>query len=198
MRIGLLGGTFDPPHRGHLHLARTAQRKLGLDWILFVPCSRQPLKESAPEASGLDRFAMVALAIQRNPAWSVSPVELERAGVSYTDGSLLALGKRIDADRWFLLMGADSLASISKWRDYVRVLGLATPVVLARQKSTPVPIPPEAAGAEVIILESRVVPVSSTRIREILAEGGSASSLIPTAVSGYIEAQGLYRGKESR
>ncbi len=198
MRIGLLGGTFDPPHRGHLHLARTAQRKLGLDRIIFVPCSRQPLKETAPEAPGLDRYAMVSLMIQRNPTWSVSAVELERGGVSYTVDTLGELRKRIDADRWFLLMGGDSLASISKWREYGRILRLAAPVVLARHKDAAVPVPPEAAGAEVVLLKSRVVPVSSTRIREILAGGGSASPLIPAAVNGYIEAQGIYGRKESR
>jgi len=193
MRIGILGGTFDPPHRGHLHLAGTAQREIGLDRILFVPCARQPLKDSKPFASAWDRFAMVALMIRNRPSWRLSTLELERGGASYTVETLRELRRLLPGNRWFLLMGGDSLASLPLWRDYSDILRLATPVVLARRADRPQAPPPEIGDGEVVFLRSRILAVSSTEIRRGLAAGTGIHTQIPASVRRYVETQGLYQ-----
>ncbi len=193
MKIGVLGGTFDPPHRGHLHVARVAQRALGLDRVLFVPCHRQPLKGSRPMASPFHRAAMVALAVAGQPSWLLDTQELERGGLSYTVDTLEAMREAGAKDSLFLLLGEDGLESFPRWHRYEDILGLARLAVVPREHPGAGTTRRGSAHVPAIRLPSRLVPVSSTEVRALRAQGKPITGLVPAAVASYIVRQGLYR-----
>lgn len=194
MRTGLLGGTFDPPHNGHLHLARTAQDLLALDRILFIPCLRQPLKTEAPSASPFHRAAMVALAIGGRADWILETTELERAGVSYTADTVESLAAKFPGDEFFLILGRDSFDTFAQWYHYEKILERVTLAVVPREGPDTGPASPPPAGARVVPLQCPRVTVSSTEIRERRAAGRPVDDLTPAEVSTYIYKQDLYRG----
>jgi nicotinate-nucleotide adenylyltransferase len=191
VRRGVLGGTFDPIHLGHLRAAENAREALALDEVLFMP-SGNPPHRGLPLSSGLDRFAMVALATALHPAWVPSDLELSREGPSYTADTLAALKERRPDDALFLIVGSDTFPEMPTWRDPARVFALCTVAVADRPGAR------EAAPA----LDSRVraerVPgpglaVSATEIRRRVQEGRSVRYLVPDAVADYIGKRGLYR-----
>lgn len=189
MRIGLLGGTFDPPHRGHLHVARVAQRALGLETILFVPCQWQPLKAARPAASGLHRAAMVALATAGRSDWVLEASELERPGPSYTVETVEALHLRMPGARFTLIVGEDSFRTLGRWHRAGELAGLCEVAVVPRSRALP---PDEGEAPAARWLPSKPVEVSSTLVRERLAAGQEVARLIPALVEAYIRKQGLY------
>jgi nicotinate-nucleotide adenylyltransferase len=190
VRLGLFGGTFDPPHIGHLLAATDAVEQLSLDRLLLVPAAVQPLKGDSIRATPAQRLAMTTLLAGDDPRLAVDPIEIERTGLSYTVDTLLAVARREpDAER-FLLVGADVLESFAKWREPARVLELATLVVL-RRGGEPVRLPP--SDREIVVLPTRRVDVSSTEIRGRVREGRSIRGFVPDAVAAYIGAAGLYR-----
>ena len=136
-RLGVLGGTFDPIHYGHLDAAAAARDALALDEVLFVPAHDQPLRPSGPLASGFHRFAMAALATNGYGAYRVSEIELVREGTSYTIDTL----NQLHAGGWspsqlFFILGADAFAEIAHWRGYPGILDAATFAVVARPGTT--------------------------------------------------------------
>jgi nicotinate-nucleotide adenylyltransferase len=190
VRLGLFGGTFDPPHVGHLLAATDAVERLSLDRLLLVPASVQPLKGASIRATPEQRLAMTALLAGDDPRLAVDPIEIDRTGLSFTVDTLAAVARREpDAER-FLLVGADVLESFAQWREPARVLELATLVVLRRGEE-PVRLPP--SGREIVVLPTRRVDVSSTEIRERVRVGRSIRGFVPDAVAAYIGAAGLYR-----
>ncbi len=193
MKTGILGGTFDPPHRGHLRLARLAQRALGLDRVLFVPCARQPLKSGGPVASAPDRCAMVALALQGRADWLLDTREAVQEGASYTVETLEALRAERPGDALVLLLGQDSLESLPRWRRARRILALAILAVAPRDPSRPVALPEGRWGADVRLLPVAPWPVSSSEIRGRIARRAPWKTLVPAPVARYILRQGLYR-----
>jgi nicotinate-nucleotide adenylyltransferase len=197
MRIGIFGGTFDPPHVGHLLAASDAIDALALDRVVFIPAAEQPLKAGAIVASARDRLAMVALAIRGNPRFSVDAIEIERGGVSFTVDTLRSLRNRWREDRelaLFLLLGQDVLATLPHWREPAAVVALAELAILTRAGRSA----EEDAAAGPLMSGGRVVPtrrvdVSSTEIRERVTAGKSIHGFVPDAVLEYVAEWRLYR-----
>lgn len=201
MRLGVFGGTFDPVHWGHLWLADACERQAALDHVAFVPTAHQPHKPHAPRASDADRVAMLELALAGHPTWSVSTIELQRGGRSYTIDTLRELQAQRPDVELFLLMGADSLADLPRWREAAEICRLATPLVVQRPGA---PEPDFAALATLVSAErlaeiSRyridmpATDISSSDMQRLIREGGEWQSLTPPAVAEYIAQRGLYR-----
>jgi nicotinate-nucleotide adenylyltransferase len=192
VRVGVFGGTFDPPHVGHLLLAADARDALNLDRLIFVPAGSQPFKiETPPVASGRDRVEMVRLAIADDANYVVDDAEINRKGLSYTVDTLEHLAGRHRGAKLFLLLGADALAGFPKWRDPARIRSLATLAVMARSDGAGSKSSSVVDGA--VTVSTRRVDVSSTEVRARLRAGKSIKGFVPEGVERFIEARGLYR-----
>jgi nicotinate-nucleotide adenylyltransferase len=185
---GVLGGSFDPVHHGHLIVADRAAEALGLDRVLFVPCARQPLKPRGPVASADDRRAMLALALAGHPRFVLEPAELERPAPSYTVDTLRTLRAREPRERFVLILGADAAAELPRWRAADEVARLAEIAVLTR------PGVPEVASAFVThFVATPAIEISASEIRARCLAGKSIRYLVPDAVAEYIGRQRLYQ-----
>jgi nicotinate-nucleotide adenylyltransferase len=200
MKVGVLGGTFDPIHLGHVAAAEAAQAALSLDRITLIPSHIPPHRAAAVTASGDDRLAMAQLAAANRPGWSASRIELDREGPSYTYDTLVELKQ--EPAQFFFITGADAFAEIATWSRYPAVLDLANFVVVSRPGITldslreRVPsafVPRLSAKTRVILVEAHTPDVSSTEIRRRVRAGTSVAGLVPDAVASYIHTQGLYR-----
>ncbi|MEP7104628.1 MAG: nicotinate-nucleotide adenylyltransferase [Chloroflexota bacterium] len=198
MRIGLVGGTFDPIHLGHLAVARAALACGGLDRVYLVPSARPPHRRPA-EASARERIAMTRLAAAGLDRVEVSDAELRRAGPSYTVDTLAELRDQHPGAELFLVLGWDAAREIRNWHQPERVLELARVMVLNRPGLAP---PSEtdlrAAGLdpERVLLCTEATPdIQATRVREVIAAGGPLDALLPAAVAEHIRARGLYGGR---
>ena len=212
-RLGILGGTFDPIHYGHLDAAEAARATLELDEVLFIPAHDPPHKSQDPRASAFHRFAMVTLAIQDCPGYRASDMELDREGASYTADTLRALHRRgFEPARLFFILGADAFADIAAWREFPAILDLAHFVVVARPGTTldeamartphlrtrARSSPPALrdgdgdAGMGIYLVEARTRDVASTAVRARLAEGAPIDELVPRPVARQIVAHYLY------
>ncbi|HEY4671719.1 MAG TPA: nicotinate-nucleotide adenylyltransferase [Gemmatimonadaceae bacterium] len=191
MRIGVFGGTFDPPHVGHLLLAADAREALSLDRLIFVPAGAQPFKVDTPAvASPQDRLEMVRLAVSDDANYTVDDAEINRKGLSYTVDTLEHLSQKYSAGKLFLLLGEDALGSFDQWRAPDRIRALATVAVMRRAGSDAANrrLPP---GVQEV--STRRVDVSSTEIRARLRGGKSIKGFVPEGVERFIDARGLYR-----
>ena len=188
MRLGILGGTFDPPHFGHLLAAVDAAERLSLHRTVLIPAAQQPLKIGAIRASAADRLAMTRLLVQGDARFEVDAMEIERAGLSYTVDTLAAFAVRYPSDERFFLLGEDVLRTFEQWREPGNVLTLATMVVLTRDGGGGARIPDGAMR-----LPTRRIDISSTEIRARVAEGRSLRGFVPEQVAAYIAAHRLYR-----
>jgi nicotinate-nucleotide adenylyltransferase len=197
-RIGLFGGTFDPPHVGHLALAEWAREQLRLDCVLFVPAGRPPHKGRARLSPVEHRVAMTRLAVRGNRAFAVSALEVLRDGPSFTVDTLRALRRREPRARIFLLMGEDSLAEFHTWRDPEGIVAFATLAVAVRPG---LPGPGRRAsrgpglpgGRKIAWLRNPGLDVSSSAVRARLGSGRTVRYLVPDAVARYIARHRLYR-----
>lgn len=190
MKVGVMGGTFDPIHLGHLRAAETAREALDLERVLFVPAGRPPHR-SSPVAPGLDRYAMVALAVADHPGFVASDVELRRDGPSFTIDTLEALRAARSGSRFTLIVGSDSLSELPGWRQAEQILSLARVAVVERPGDAS-PCPPELRE-RVSRISGPALDVSATSIRARIAAGGSVRYLLPPGVAEYIEKRELYR-----
>ncbi|HEX8943819.1 MAG TPA: nicotinate-nucleotide adenylyltransferase [Gemmatimonadaceae bacterium] len=190
MRIGLLGGSFDPPHNGHLLAAGDALEALGLDRLVFIPASVQPFKTRQEAASPEHRLAMVRLLVDDDPRFEASSMEIDRGGLSYTVDTLSAFAAELPSAELFWLVGADVVRSFAQWREPQRITELATVVVLQRTDEAPdlasIPGTPRR-------LATRRIDISSTEVRRRVKEGRSIRGFVPDAVAEYIAAERLYR-----
>lgn len=191
MRLAFFGGSFDPPHVGHLLVAQDAFEQLALDRLVVIPAATQPLK-SAEVTPAAQRLEMTRLTFGDDPRFEVSDVEVRRGGVSFTVDTLEHFAARHPHAERFLLLGADVLATFGQWREPARVLSLARPVVLVRH-SDEAEQPAELAGARVLKLATRRVDVSSTEIRARVRSGRSIRGFVTDSVAALIERDGLYR-----
>ena len=190
-RVGLFGGTFDPPHNAHLALARAALDALGLDEVRWIPAGA-PWQKARSITPGSEREAMVRAAIEGEPRFVLDRIEIQRRGPSYTLDTVRALAGAQTEVEWVLIIGQDQYAGLHTWRDWRQLLGLVTLAVANR------PGPVRAADAEVQRFTHRAVPlpmldISSTAIRRRVAEGADISQLVPPQVARYIDQHGLYR-----
>jgi nicotinate-nucleotide adenylyltransferase len=198
-RIGVLGGTFDPPHIGHLWLATLAADSLGLDRVLLMPAARPPHKGSRLISNAADRVMMTRLGISGDPTLDLSLVEMERSGPSYTVDSLVQLRATLGSEVGLvLIMAADAFAEIGTWRQPERLLELAEWAVAPRSGS---PFPDRAALREqygagagrIHLLSGPTLELSSSEIRRRVAGGRSIRYLVPRAVEEFIVDRRLYR-----
>jgi nicotinate-nucleotide adenylyltransferase len=191
VRIGVFGGTFDPPHVGHLLMATDAREALKLDRLIFVPVGAQPFKvDTPPVASGQDRLEMVRLAVADDANYVVDDAEINRKGLSFTVDTLEHLSERNPAAQLFLLLGEDVLAGFAQWRNPARIRELATLAVVRRAGAGSV-VEPIVPG--VLTVSTRRVDVSSTEIRERRRAGKSIKGFVPESVERFIDVRGLYR-----
>jgi nicotinate-nucleotide adenylyltransferase len=190
MRLGLLGGSFDPIHFGHLRAAENAREALGLGQVRFIPAGEPPHKPKGGLSAAEDRLAMVRLATASNPAFTVSDLEVRRDGPSYTLHTLLAIAAEPEGHEIFLIVGSDTLSEMESWREPQRIFGLCTVAVAARPGARAGGPP---AGARVVTVPGPELPLSATAVRERARGGGSVRYLVPDAVADYIETRRLYR-----
>ncbi len=195
-KVGILGGTFDPVHIGHLLLAECAREELGLERVIFVPAGR-PWRKAAREVSPAEhRLAMLRLAVAGNDAFDVSTIEVEREGPSYTVETLEELRRRDPDASLFFIVGEDALADLPNWRQPQRILELATVAVAARSGEGPSLRQAEAMMpglvARAVWLRMPVIEISATGIRERVRLGLSIRYRVPAAVEAYIRDHGLY------
>ncbi|HUQ82040.1 MAG TPA: nicotinate-nucleotide adenylyltransferase [Gemmatimonadaceae bacterium] len=200
MRLGIFGGTFDPPHVGHLLAASDAIEQLALDRLAFVPAAVQPLKASRSTALGVHRLEMLRLTVSDDPRLETDSVELDRDGLSYTVDTLREFARRHPSAERYFLVGADVLSSFAQWRDPKIVLELATLAVLTRRSEGETSTAPRLTAemdAEVArrstVVPTRRIDVSSTEIRERVRTGRSIHGFVTDDVAGYISSHGLYR-----
>ena len=189
--IGLLGGSFDPVHHGHLIVARVAAEALRLDELRFVPAREQPFKRGRHAAPAADRAVMLELAIAGSPGFAVERAELERPAPSYTVDTLEALRTREPAARFTLLLGADAAAELPGWHRAAELPGLARIVVFGRPGS-PVPASALIAGA----IEVPAIDISATDIRRRVRAGLPIRYWVPDAVAEYMVRHRLYLDPE--
>ncbi|RYG25410.1 nicotinate (nicotinamide) nucleotide adenylyltransferase [bacterium] len=195
MRIGILGGTFDPPHNGHLAVARAAMKELALDEILFVPAAKNPLKGVGPRASAEDRLTMLGLLVAGEPTMGVVDVELQRGGQSYTVDTLSDLHLVRPGDYWFIL-GADALKGLNEWKQPAKLLRMCRLGVVARPSTTDSDVAMRVAAPHrdrIDVIRMNPMDVSSTEIRNRLAQRKTIAPYVPQAIDAYIEEKGLYQ-----
>ncbi len=187
-RIGVIGGTFDPIHHGHLLLARFALEQIPLDEVLFIPAADPPLKQGA-YAPAEERWAMVELAVAGCADFAASRLELDRPGKSYTVETLRLLHQRYPHAALSFIIGADNIGQLDEWHDLEGIFAQCTVVVGAR--------PGEVVGdpkllARLRFIDTPLIELSSTEIRTRRAAGLSIRFMVPEAVEAHILAKGLY------
>jgi nicotinate-nucleotide adenylyltransferase len=187
-RIGIFGGTFDPPHVGHLLLALDALDQLQLERLILVPAARQPLKQGLPMTDPAHRLRMTRLFAESDPRFEVDSSEVDRGGLSFTVDTVRALRSAHPSADFVLLMGADTAETLPKWREPEALALLVEVAIAGRGEHRPVPV-----GFRTQYLPSRRVDVSATEIRERVRQGRSIRGFVPDAVAAYIAAQQLYR-----
>jgi len=216
-RVGILGGTFNPPHVGHLALARHARAELDLERVLLMPASVAPNKPIAHEDPGAEhRLQMCCLAVAHEPGVEASALEIERGGVSYTVDTLQAIHDEQPDAELTLIVGADTARTLPGWREPARLLQLAGLAVAERDEpgcedvqeallsvalpavpGAPDPAPGVGPQPRITLLKMDRVAVSSSFVREQIAAGEPVGELVGEAVAGYIAEHGLYRSGDT-
>lgn len=192
-RIGLFGGTFDPPHLAHLAVAEAARDQAGLEEVIWIPSATSPFKTDREGTAPAHRVAMVRLATRDNPAFEVSTIEIERGGLSYTVDTLEQIALEHPGAELWLIVGEDGLAGFPRWRDPERILELAGLLVYPRRASDPSPGPiPDWVKDRVTTVKAPEIDLSATKFRGMIEAGRSVRYLVPDAVREYIIANRLY------
>jgi nicotinate-nucleotide adenylyltransferase len=200
-RLGVLGGSFNPVHLGHLIMAQSALEAFELSRVLLVPCNQPPHKEAARVADSAHRLAMLEHALEGEWRFEVCDIEIQRGGISYTVDTLRALRQRHPESDLYFIIGSDSLRELHQWKDIYTILELCTIVTLCRPGATVDPLspadlqlrPPHPERLLQNVAVGRMVDISSTDIRYRVAEGMSIRYLVPTGVEMYIAEHSLYR-----
>lgn len=197
-KVGIMGGTFNPIHIGHMILAETAGSQYGLDTILFIPSGCPYMKKGVPVLPGEIRAEMVSLAIRDNSRFSLSRIEIERGGNTYTCDTLRTLKKENPDTEYYFILGADSLLAIESWKNPEEIFASCTLLTAVRDETDR-----ELEAAEKRLSEKyyaktgrllcKNMDISSTDIRKFIKNGQSVRYLVPDAVIQYIEQHKLYR-----
>jgi nicotinate-nucleotide adenylyltransferase len=188
MRLGIFGGSFDPPHLGHLLPAIDAAEALRLDEVRFVPAADQPFKAGRLVAPAADRLAMTARLVAGIPGFFADSAEIDRGGLSYTVDTVARMAASYPDAELTLLLGADAYALFTQWREPERILAMAAVVVLNRGDDQLV----TAGDDRVQVLRTRRVDISSTELRARVADGRTIRGFMPDAVADYIVEHRLY------
>lgn len=196
-KIGIMGGTFDPIHNGHIAIAKSAAEQLGLQRMLFIPTGNPHFKLEQKVTDASVRTHMVELAIADDERFVLDRCEVDRPGVTYTADTLEELAARYPDTELYFVMGADSAMTLHHWRNAERVAELCTVAVVQRPGQTLEEVHDaiEKSPIEfsVTCVEAPQVDVSSTQIRELVSRGESIEALVPQAVAEFIEQTGLYK-----
>ncbi|MEW6664844.1 MAG: nicotinate-nucleotide adenylyltransferase [Thermodesulfobacteriota bacterium] len=216
MRIGLLGGTFDPIHLGHLRMAEEVGEELSLERVYLIPSASPPHKDKKPLTPFRHRFAMARLAAAESPLLEVTDMEGRRRGLSYSIETLKEFERLFQPGlELFFIVGMDAFLEIESWRDYAELFDYAHFVVIQRPGVPPERLDPflrslglgfrddpkegnfvAPSGKRLIPMEATLMEISSTKIRQRVAEGKSIRFLVPDSVRSYIAKEGLYRRNE--
>jgi len=188
MRIGILGGTFNPVHTGHLILAEEAREKLGLDKVIFVPAFLPPHKDNADITAACERLEMMKLAIKDNRYFSVSDTEIKRSGRSYTIDTIREFKEKYPQDELYFIIGSDLLKYLEEWKDLRRIIEMVKFIAATRPG-----YPLEKIPSYIKTMAIRAVDISAFEIRRAIKENKSFRYLVPEAVFKYIIKKGLYR-----
>lgn len=193
--IGIFGGTFDPIHLGHLHLAHEVLKKTDLDTILFIPCYRSAYKKPICATSS-QRVAMLRLAIKGEEKFCLDTREIQRKDISYTVDTLLSLRQDYPKTKFYLVLGADSFALFSTWYKWQDILKLVNLIVVDRPDTS---LESEVISARMSIKKNKIkflqinaLPIAATEIRDLIKAGKNVEHLLPKSVCKYIEKNGLY------
>lgn len=192
MRLGLFGGSFDPPHVGHVLVAQDAREALRLDRLLVIPAAQQPLKGSGQTAAA-HRLAMTQAAFGGVDGLEVDAIEIDRGGLSFMVDTVEAVRRRNPDAQLHLLVGEDVVPTLPRWREPERLLAMVQLVILTRDSGAGGSGAPEGLIANAIRLATRRVDVSSTEVRERVRAGKSLRGFVPESVATYIASTGLYR-----
>ncbi len=190
-KLGILGGTFDPIHVGHLVLAEQVREKLQLEQVVFIPSASPPHKTEHQLSSAAHRFEMTKLALEGNSHFSVSNIELEREGLSYTVETLRKLKELYQGSEIYFLTGSDVLDEITTWKDPDEIYRLAKIVIGVRPGFDQFD-PEHHFAKKSVVVRITGVDISSTQIREKVAKGQSIKYLVPSEVEEYIRKNNLY------
>ncbi|SFI62653.1 nicotinate-nucleotide adenylyltransferase [Paenibacillus sp. UNC496MF] len=193
MKVGIMGGTFDPVHYGHLLAAETAREACGLDEVWFVPSGHPPLKDHGPVADGEARLEMVYRAIDFQPYFRAMDLELEREGTSYTIDTIRALTGLYPGRTFSIIIGADRVNDLPQWHDIDALAQMASFIGVTRAGETLEPDRlPASIADKLTVVEMPRIDISSTAIRERAAAGRSIRFLLPEKVHSFIRRNGLY------
>ena len=189
-KIGILGGTFNPVHTGHLILAQDALEQFGLDRVLFIPCAHPPHKKPNDLAPASHRLGMLKAALRGDSHFAVSDLEIKRGGVSYSIDTFREMRRMFPKSALYFIMGADSLNELRSWRKVGELQKLCMFIAMGR--------PGYAArgSSKVMLFKGHLVDISSSEIRKRIAEGRRIRHLVPKAVERYINRRRLYQSKE--
>ncbi len=191
-KIGVFGGTFNPPHLAHLLAAETVRDHLRLDRVLFVPASIPPHKMGEVIISGEHRAKMVALSIKDNPFFELCTMELERPGPSYTIDTLIDLHQKFPGEELYLIVGVDLLIDFDKWKDAEKILKLCKVVGMNRPGFDMAMVDKDFLH-NIELVNVPEVDISSTSIRRRIQSGRSIKYLVPTEVENYINTHSIYK-----
>ena len=201
-RLGIFGGTFNPPHKGHIYIVKEALIGAKLDKVIFMPCLQPPHKSVAGDVSAEHRYEMTKLAIQNEPRFEISDLEIKSGGPSYTAKTLEILKKEYPTSRLCFVLGGDSLRDLEKWYHPERIFSLAEIVALRRGGIEDRTFEESAEAyrskydAEITVVDISPVKVSSSEIRKLLSEGRDVRHIMDEAVLEYIQKQGIYKDKD--
>ncbi len=188
MKIGILGGTFNPLHIGHLILAEESRERLTLDKIVFVPANFPPHKDNSDIASAADRYMMIKLAIKGNKHFCVSDIEIKRQGRSYTIDTIREFKKRFPDDELFFITGSDLLKYLDEWKDLGEIIKMVKFIVATRPG-----YPLERIPTYISTVPIRAVDISAFEVREAVKENKSFRYLVPEVIFNYITKRKLYK-----
>lgn len=198
-KVGIMGGTFDPIHYGHLILAQNALDTFSLDEILFVPSGTPWLKESTKVLSKNKRVSMTGMAIEDNPDFALSTIEIDREGNSYSYETVEELKKEQPETTFYFIMGADSLLEIERWKHPDRLMADCILLVAVRDDCDREGLKKQIAyltdkyQADIKILPANRIDISSTKIRQLIREGKSVRYMLPDQIIRFIQKNHLYR-----
>ncbi len=196
LKLGIFGGTFNPPHIGHLRLVEAVADELSLDRVLIIPAAIPPHKNAPDLADGEDRLVMCRLTFGEDRRFEVSDTELRRHGRSYTYDTLCEIREQYPEDEIFLIVGSDMLETFDRWYRYRDILSMCTLCAAARERDFSLNLEKVFSKEElkkVRFINIDVTEVSSTQIRRLISEGGSAGDFLTCETAQYIEQRGLYR-----
>ncbi len=198
MTTALYGGSFDPPHLGHLAIARQVLERFAVDRLVFLPASHSPLKEGTPTATDAQRLDMLRLATIDEPRFSVSDFELRKGGISYTVDTLRVWRQQEPNTELLFIAGMDSLLTLHAWREPLEIIRLCK-FVTFRRPGFPLPSPeelklPQDVARQLLaqVIDGPLVDVSSSDIRARAAQGEALDGLVPDPIAKYIATNGLY------